>query len=829
MQLLYNLAAILVVIIIIPVFMIRSVREKGFVERIKQSLGFFPEGALDPVAKKNCIWVHAASVGEIVATSPLIKEFRKEFPKSPILVSVVTTSGYEMANRIIKDADSIIYFPLDLPFVAASVLRRIHPRIFLNVETELWPNFFMTARQMHIPVMMVNGRISEKSVRRYKYMFSILTDMISTVKFFAMQSQIDANYIMELGAPKELVVVTGNTKFDQTYTDVTPEEREKILSDMGLKDAEGIFLAGSTHRGEEEYVLQAFKAVRKTHKNLKLVIAPRELLRTREVIGICRRAGFKVGTRTELQKRPPAGEDVIILDTIGELGQVYSIGDVIYVGGSLVTHGGHNILEPAAHGKAIIVGHHMENFKDTHALFKNRNACITVNSPEELVEETKKLFDNPAHRKQLEDETLKIVLENRGASRKSAELLKKFLTAYEAKENARHPRTTQKIENLRTYFIYLIHSKESDGFFMTFLMGLFYIFSLVYEQLVNLKLLAYKTGILGKEKLNCYVISLGNITVGGTGKTPTAQRLARDIRDMGYRVVILNRGYRSKWHGEVGIVSDGKNLHMDAAEAGDEAYMLAKHLPNVPVLIGAERAVTGKYAIEHFGAEVAILDDGYQHWQLIRDMDILLVDAVNVFGNGHLLPRGTLRESMSHISRADVCLITKIDQAESGAGEYIRETVHKYNANAKIVESIHQPRCFIPLAEWFINLASEGISVESISGKQIMAVSAIGNPASFERTLRDLGAEIKESIRYPDHHEYTVREMRDVLEQADALGAESIVITEKDAVKIPAEFAKSNWNIPILVICVEVKFQAGAVEFQNELRRRLSDKLGNRQ
>ena len=310
MQLLYNLAAILVVIIIIPVFAIRSIREKGFVERIKQSLGFFPEGALEPVAKKNCIWVHAASVGEIVATSPLIKEFRKEFPKSPILVSVVTTSGYEMANRIIKDADSIIYFPLDLPFVAASVLRRIHPRIFLNVETELWPNFFMTARQMHIPVMMVNGRISEKSVRRYKYMFSILTDMIGTVKFFAMQSPIDADYIKQLGAPENLVTVTGNTKFDQTYTDVTPEEREKILTDMGLKDAEGILLAGSTHRSEEEYVLQAFKAIRETHKNAKLVIAPRELLRTREVISICKRTGFKVGTRTELQKRPPAGEDI---------------------------------------------------------------------------------------------------------------------------------------------------------------------------------------------------------------------------------------------------------------------------------------------------------------------------------------------------------------------------------------------------------------------------------------------------------------------------------------------------------------------------------------
>jgi len=824
MQVLYNLAAILVVIIIIPVFAIRSIREKGFVERIKQSLGFFPKGALDPVAKKNCIWVHAASVGEIVATSPLIKEFRREFPKSPILVSVVTTSGYEMANRIIKDADSIIYFPLDLPFVAASVLRRIHPRIFLNVETELWPNFLKNARQMHIPVMMVNGRISDKSVRRYKYMFSILTDMIGTVKFFAMQSSIDANYIKELGAPEELVTVTGNTKFDQTYTDVTPEQRANFLSTMGLKDTDKILIAGSTHRNEENYILKAFRAVRENNPQAKLIIAPRETLRTREVIGICKSSGFKFGTRTELQKREPNNEDIIVIDTVGELGQIYSIGDVIYVGGSLVTHGGHNILEPAAHGKAIIVGHHMENFKDTHALFKNRDACVTVNSPEELVEETKKLFDDPERRKQLEEETLNIVKENRGAARKSAVLLRKILTDYEAKESARHPRTTQKVENLKTYFIDLVHEKEVHGIFMHLFMGMLFLFSLIYEQLVNIKLLGYKLGISGKEKLDCYVISLGNITVGGTGKTPTAQRLARDIRDMGYKVVILNRGYRAKWHGEVGIVSDGKQLHMTAAEAGDEAYMLAKHLPNVPVLIGAERAVTGRYAIEHFGAEVAILDDGYQHWQLVRDMDILLVDAVNVFGNGYILPRGTLR----HISRANVCLITKIDQAEVGAGEYIRDTVHKYNKDAQIVESIHQPRCFIPLAEWFQDLAQEGINTEKIAGRKVMAVSAIGNPASFERTLKDLGAEIIESLRYPDHHEYTMTEMQDVLQQADALDAEAIVLTEKDAVKIPDEVAKANWSIPIFVICVEVKFQTGGDEFKTELKRRLSEKLGER-
>ena len=822
MQLIYNLAAILVVILIIPVFMIRSIRERGFVERIRQSFGFFPKGALEPVAKKNCIWVHAASVGEIVATSPLIKEFRREFPKSPILVSVVTTSGYEMANRIIKDADSIIYFPLDLPFVSAAVFRKIFPRVFLNVE------ILKAARENRVPVMMVNGRISEKSVKRYKYMFSILRDMIGTVKLFAMASPVDAGYVKQLGAPEELITVTGNTKFDQTYTDVTDEQRRKILSDMGLTDAKEIFLAGSTHRGEESFVLKAFKAIRANHPQARLVIAPRELLRTREVVALCRAAGFSVGTRTELQKRPPANEDIIILDTIGELGQVYSVGDVIYVGGSLVSHGGHNILEPAAHGKAIIVGHHMENFKDLHALFKNRNACVTVNDADELAAQVKKLFDEPEERRRLEQETIQIVHENRGASRKSAVLLRKMLTEYEARENARHLRTTEKIENLQTYFLRLVHGEEVHGSVDQLVMLVLFVFSLIYKSLVNLRLLGYQLGFSGKERLNCFVISLGNITVGGTGKTPTAQRLAKEIRDMGYRVVILNRGYRAKFDGDVGIVSDGVNLNMDAAQAGDEAYMLAKHLPNVPVLIGARRAVTGQYAIEKFGAEVVILDDGYQHWQVIRDLDILLIDAVSVFGNGHLLPRGTLRESMSHISRANVCLMTKVDQAREGSRELIRKTVTKYNPAAQIVESIHKPRCLIPLADWSVDLSGEGISVDIIRGRKVMAVSAIGNPASFERTLRDLGAEIISSLRYPDHHDYTIIEMEDILRQADSFAAEMIIVTEKDAVKIPDEVAKESWDIPIFVIRVEVTFCSGAQEFESLLRSRLTEKVGRK-
>ena len=834
MRFLYNLAAILIVTIIIPIFVLRATRERGFIERIKQSFGFYPQETIDKVAGKNAIWVHAASVGEIVATSPLVREFRKVFPDSPILVSVVTTGGYEMAHRIIKDADAIIYFPLDLPFLASRVVGRIRPRVFLPVETELWPNFLKKAKQLDVPVMMVNGRISDRSVKQYKYLFGMLREMIGTVKCFAMQSSIDADYIMRLGAPRELVTVTGNTKFDQAYTSVSAEERAALIEELGLSGASRIMIAGSTHRGEEELVLAAFKAVREKDPGVRLIIAPREVLRTLEVEHLCRKAGFTVTTRKELQKGDAArGEDIVILDTVGELGRVYGLGDVIYIGGSLIPHGGHNILEPAAHGKAIIVGNQMFNFKDIHALFRNRNAVVTVTNGEELTREMLRLFGDAAERARLEAETLAIINENKGASEKSARILVEMLETYESCRSIRaqerivghRVRATQKVANFQTYFIDLVHDKEVRGISRRLIMGVFYVFSLIYEQLVNLKLTMYRWGWAKKERLGCYVISLGNVTVGGTGKTPTAQHLAREISDMGYRVAILNRGYRAKWRGEVGIVSDGRTLKMDAETAGDEAFMLAKHLPNVPVLIGAQRAVTGRYAIEHFGAEVAILDDGYQHWQLERDMDILLVDAVNVFGNGYLLPRGTLREPLSHIDRADVCLMTKVDQAAPGAIAHIWETFRSYNQDGLILESIHQPRQFVRLSDWYEDIAAGGVPVTEMEGKKVLAVSAIGNPASFEQTLADLGIEMVESMRYPDHHDYGERDMAEVLYRAETLGVEAIVITEKDAVKVPGDVVRAKWRIPMYVISVEVTLQKGREEFFQELKRQLAEKL----
>ncbi|AJQ25965.1 3-deoxy-D-manno-octulosonic acid transferase [Pelosinus fermentans] len=427
MHFLYNLLVTLLVVLAAPVFLFRFIREEGFGRRLRQSFGFIPEEELAPVLQKDCIWLHAASVGEIVAASPIIKEISNELPDKPILISVVTSSGYDMAKRIIKDADSIIFFPLDLPYLSHSVVKRVRPSVFLLVETELWPNFLKAARHFSIPVMMVNGRISDKSVERYHYMRSILKSMLNTVEKFCMQSTIDAQYIIRLGADVQRVVVTGNTKFDQTYTNVTLKEQQTLRQGMGIEESVPVLVAGSTHPGEEEMLLTAFQKVRESYPSAKLLIAPRDIIRSEEIVNLAATYGFKGILRTKFSQQSREQHDIIVLDTIGELGKVYSIGVIIYVGGSLVPRGGHNILEPAAHGKSILVGPHMFNFKETYALFSGRQACVTVYDAETLGTTFLELLNNEELRLKMSQETLTIIEENRGASRKSVMYLKELL------------------------------------------------------------------------------------------------------------------------------------------------------------------------------------------------------------------------------------------------------------------------------------------------------------------------------------------------------------------------------------------------------------------
>ena len=367
-------------------------------------------------------------------------------------------------------------------------------------------------------------------------------------------------------------------------------------------------------------------------------------------------------------------------------------------------------------------------------------------------------------------------------------------------------------ENIQTYLYGVVHG-DRRGMFATLLLILLRLLSSLYATGVNVKLSLYRLRILRRHKLPCKVISLGHITVGGTGKTPTAQRLATLIRDMGYRVVILNRGYRAAWRGDVGLVSDGQKIYMTAAEAGDEAYLLAKSLPGIPVVIGRQRAISGEYAVNKLKAEVIILDDAYQHWQLDRDLDIVLIDALNPFGNNFLLPRGTLREPLTNLNRAHAFLLTKVDQTTDLIRDSIRDTLTEYNDKALIVESIHRPRWFIDIESWYKGVRDTGVALDAIKGQSVAAISAIGNPMSFEQTITDIGVNVVDSLRYPDHHHYTMAEMQWAMERAVEKGAVALVTTEKDAVKIPSEFIHSDRPLPVYVLGIEVRFLDGYEEF----------------
>ena len=431
MYIFYNiLVTFLFILIVLPYFLYRLVVEKGFGHRFRQAMGLVRKEEIEPVAGTDCIWLHGASVGEMVALSPLVKEIKTIMPEKKVLVSAVTVGGYDMARQIMPEADTIINYPMDLPLVASTMVRRIRPGIFIMVETELWPNFLRAIREQNIPAMMMNGRISEKSAKNYRYLSSLMRDMLDTVSLFCMQSSIDAKYIAKLGADPGKIVVTGNTKFDQTYAEVTEEDLTAYKTELGLgEDAFPIIVAGSTHRSEEEAVLASFTALRKKYPHARLIIAPRKLNRIEEIKKVNAKFGYAMAFRSKLKeiegRRPEF--PVLLLDTIGELGRIYAVGDIVFVGGSLVHYGGHNVLEPAAHAKPILVGPSMEDFKDSYSLLSKAGACRMVADAEGLTEAFLEITGDDVLRKKMGDASIQIIRENRGAARKTIQYLTELL------------------------------------------------------------------------------------------------------------------------------------------------------------------------------------------------------------------------------------------------------------------------------------------------------------------------------------------------------------------------------------------------------------------
>jgi len=377
-------------------------------------------------------------------------------------------------------------------------------------------------------------------------------------------------------------------------------------------------------------------------------------------------------------------------------------------------------------------------------------------------------------------------------------------------------------ENLETFVLEVIFEQRRD-FKARVTRGLLFGSSKLFQVAVKLRRWLYNVRIFRDKTLGVQVIAVGNLTVGGTGKTPVVEKFARELRDAGRNVAILSRGYRSKprpfheWFlGKIlfredqtppRVVSDGKSLLLDSEMAGDEPYMLASNLKDVVVLVDKDRVKSGRYAIEKFGCDTLLLDDGFQYWDLRgRRHDVVLIDRQQPFGNEHLLPRGTLREPPSHLARAQTIFITKSD----GKTTELRERIARLNSVAAIIECIHHP---LYLEDVF---TGERYELDILKKRKVASLSGIAQPESFEQNLVSLGAELVYSKRFADHHRFSQQEVLNAINRSKKRQAEVIITTQKDAVRFPKIDRR---DLTILFMRVEIKIVAGANDFQDCVRK----------
>ncbi len=378
-------------------------------------------------------------------------------------------------------------------------------------------------------------------------------------------------------------------------------------------------------------------------------------------------------------------------------------------------------------------------------------------------------------------------------------------------------------EALETFFLEVVIFEERHDFRAKLVRTLLLGGSKIFQILIKLRRWLYNVRILRDKTLGVQVIAIGNLTLGGTGKTPVVEKFARELRDAGRNVAILSRGYRSKpapLHIQFlnkillredqtppRVVSDGKSLLLDSEMAGDEPYMLASNLKDVVVLVDKDRVKSGRYAIEKFGCDTLLLDDGFQYWELRgRRHDVVLIDCQQPFGNGHLLPRGTLREPPSHLARAHTIFITKSDGNTAG----LRARIAKHNSEAGLIECVHHPLYFEDV------FSGERKGLDFLRGKKVASLSGIAQPESFEQSLVKLGGELVYSKRFADHHRFTQQEILNAINRGKKRQAEVIITTQKDAVRFPKIDRR---DLPIFFMRVEIKIVSGASDFQDCVRK----------
>ena len=420
MFIIYDLIFLIFALVNLPLYFIRGKLNAGFLRR----LGFLPA----QLSLHRPIWIHAVSVGEAISIKGLLEQLRQAYPAKKLVISTVTTTGYKIAQGLVKEGDFLTYLPLDFSFIVRGVLKRINPCMFIIAETEIWPNLIICLDKLKIPVITVNGRISDGSYGGYRLIKYFIRPILRMVKQFCVQSDLDAQRLRSLGVDQQKIQVTGNVKFDISLNPVLEVDVLTYRTKLWLGQFDKLLVCGSTHPGEEKIIFAAYQELLLVFPNLKLLIAPRHPERAQEVSHLATDSGFMPVFISSISGACPTciNKAVFVLDTIGELFNYYSASDIVFVGGSLVKQGGHNILEPASLKKPIIFGPYMFNFRDMSELFLANQAALVASDTQELVNKVKEILGSSLLAKGLVERAFDLIIKNRGATQKNIQIIKQL-------------------------------------------------------------------------------------------------------------------------------------------------------------------------------------------------------------------------------------------------------------------------------------------------------------------------------------------------------------------------------------------------------------------
>lgn len=422
MYLIYSALVAAAMLLTLPYWLLQRMRHGKYRAGLGERLGKIPRRLVAQSATPT-IWIHAVSVGEVLAISGLATELTKRFSQHRVVISTTTDTGQKLA-RSRFGGENVFYFPLDFAFAIRPYLRLLQPKLVLIAETEFWPNFLRLAHASGARIAVVNARISDRSWPGYRRFRRLLTGVLQNVDLFLTQTSEDARRLKEIGAPPELVLATGNLKFDVPIP-AAPPIIASLRATFQQAHTSPVIVCGSTVEGEEPMLLQAFINILASHPRAVMILAPRHPERFGEVTELLNQLGIRFWRRSLWGGDLILG-GVLLIDTIGELAALYALGDVAFVGGSLVPRGGHNIIEPALHGVPIVVGNHTENFRDIVSLFQGRDA-VRVVGPAELPLVLMDLISNPAERAELGRRAAETIRAQMGATQRTMQALETLL------------------------------------------------------------------------------------------------------------------------------------------------------------------------------------------------------------------------------------------------------------------------------------------------------------------------------------------------------------------------------------------------------------------